>query len=358
MKKQLFVIFLFLPLLLLSCFLLKYASRIQTMRSIHRLTDYEDYNLYSMHLHYDYDLDRILSNEIRTDQDYIDSVLSEVLPGLPIRIQVPSFGCSAFSAVDADGKWVMGRNYDFKLDTSAVLVYAEPENGYRSVSFAALNNLNADIPDAGVKERLACLLSPFAILDGMNEKGVSMAVLTLDSEPTRQDNGRSDLPTALAIRLVLDRAATTEEAIALLSQYDMYATSGRDYHFYISDASGNGVAVEYDPLSETREMVVTPMAGITNFYGMYEELVEPNQKNGVYGHGKERYLSIMNILEKNRDSVDQAILWEALRSAAQLPNPEDVTSNTQWSILYNNTDLSVQFVLRRNWEDVVEIFLS
>ena len=34
--------------------------------------------------------------------------------------------------------------------------------------------------------------------------------------------------TTLVIRLILDRAATTEEAVELLNQYDMFATSGRD----------------------------------------------------------------------------------------------------------------------------------
>ena len=61
------------------------------------------------------------------------------------------------------------------------------------------------------------------------------------------------------IRLILDRAATTEEAVELLNQYDMFATSGRDYHFYITDASGDGRVVEYDCESETREMVATPI---------------------------------------------------------------------------------------------------
>ena len=55
------------------------------------------------------------------------------------------------------------------------------------------------------------------------------------------------------------RAATTEEAVELLNQYDMFATSGRDYHFYITDASGDGRVVEYDCESETREMVATPI---------------------------------------------------------------------------------------------------
>lgn len=31
------------------------------------------------------------------------------------------------------------------------------------------------------------------------------------------------------------------------------------------------------------------------------------------------------------------------------PNPQDVTSNTQWSILYDNTALTAEAVIRRDW---------
>ena len=87
------------------------------------------------------------------------------------------------------------------------------------------------------------LLAPFICLDGMNEKGVSIAVLTLDSKPVHHHSGKPTIATTLAIRLVLDKAATTEEAVALLRGYDMFASSGRDYHFYITDANGDDIAV-------------------------------------------------------------------------------------------------------------------
>ena len=96
-------------------------------------------------------------------------------------------------------------------------------------------------------QTLANIAAPFICLDGLNEKGVSIAVLTLDSEPTFQRTGKPVIATTLAIRLVLDRAATTQEAVDILKQYDMMASSGRDYyHSYINDASGDGRAVEYD----------------------------------------------------------------------------------------------------------------
>lgn len=112
-----------------------------------------------------------------------------------------------------------------------------PRGGYASIGFAALNNLGANTPLDSVTGRAAALMGPFAQLDGVNECGVSIAVLTLDSQPCDQDTQRPVINTSLAIRLVLDRAATTQEAVDLLSAYDMHAMAGRDYHFFINDAA-------------------------------------------------------------------------------------------------------------------------
>ena len=99
--------------------------------------------------------------------------------------------------------YIWGAHYDFKNDTSAMLVYCTPTDGYKSVAFAALDNISANAPEESMKKRLATLTAPFICLDGMNEKGVSIAVLTLDSEPVHQDTGKPVITTTLAIRLVL-----------------------------------------------------------------------------------------------------------------------------------------------------------
>ena len=52
-----------------------------------------------------------------------------------VHIKAPDFGCSAFTLQEADGNVLMGRNYDFKRDTSAMLVYCEPKSGYKSRGF-------------------------------------------------------------------------------------------------------------------------------------------------------------------------------------------------------------------------------
>lgn len=357
--KRVLLIILSVIVLAAAAFLGLYFARIKTIGSMERLTDYPDgYNLYRMDVRYDYSLDKIISRGIRDNQSFIDAVLSEALPLLPVNIKAPNFGCTAFALTDTGGDVHMGRNYDFKNDTSAMLVYCAPKDGYKSVAFAALDNVSANAPDENLKKKLASLTAPFICLDGMNEKGVSIAVLTLDSEPVHQSVGRSAIATTLAIRLVLDRAASTEEAVELLRSYDMLATSGRDYHFYICDASGDGRAVEYDCESEARELVDTRIKAVTNFYAMYREKVLPNQKNGIYGHGRERYDAVMRVLEAEKDHYTGDTVWNAIKSAAQDPNPNDITSNTQWSIAYNNTELTAQIVIRRNWGDVTRYALD
>ncbi len=329
-----------------------YGTRLETIASIKQITHRnEPFDLYRMDVRYRYDLDRIIARGVMGDQENIDAILKEALPLAPVHMQAPQFGCSAFT-LSAKDKSLMGRNYDFKLDTSTMMVHCAPADGYESIGFAALNNLGAD-KACSPKSRFACLAAPFACLDGVNEAGVSIAVLTLDSLPTRQFSSQPVISTPLAIRLVLDRAASTQEAIGLLESYDMFATSGRDYHFYITDATGDGCVVEYDCDDPNRCLTITPVRTVANFYAMHAEKVVPNQKNGPYGHGRERQIAIENVLDAApANETPTATAWQALKAASQEPNPEDVTSNTQWSAIFDNRNLTASIALRRDWDNV------
>jgi len=328
-----------------------YGTRIKTMDSIEQIQSYDDgFGLYSMEVKYDYSIDRIIDSGITDDQGFVDAVVKESIPYLPVHIEAPKFECTAFSMTLEDGEHVMGRNYDFKLDTSAMLVRCNPKGGYSSVAFAALDNAGVVEPSS-VRSKLACLTAPFICLDGVNEKGVSIAVLTLDSKPPRQDTGKPTIATSLAIRLVLDRADSTQKAVELLEQYDMFATSGRDYHFYITDSTGDGRVVEFDCDSPTRETKVTPTEAVTNFYIMYADKVEPDHKNGQYGHGKERYNTVMETIYATRGTATVDDAWDALVNTAQPKKPDDPTSNTQWSIVFSNTDRTATVCIRMHWDD-------
>lgn len=330
-----------------------YDTRLHSLATIRQISHYaQPYNIYAMDICYKYDLDRLIDRGLDDNQKNIDAILKEALPLVPVAIHAPDFSCSAF-ALKEKSCVLMGRNYDFRFNTSAMMVHCTPSDGYESISFCALDNLSANEPFLSIKNRFASLASPFIILDGINEKGVSMAVLILDSAPTNHHTGKPIISTSIAIRLVLDRAATTQEAVDLLAKYDMFAASGRDYHFYITDAAGDGRAVEYDCNSENREMKAVPIRQITNFFALYKDQVKPNQKNGIYGHGKERYDAMEKILDTaDRNSDMKALAWQALQAASQDPDPLDMTSNTQWSIIYDNKNCTADIVLRRAWTDI------
>lgn len=334
---------------------LYYRSRRETTASLKKITDYDSpYNLYVMDIKYNYNIDRIIKNTLPTSDACVEAIRKEAAPFVPLHIKAPDFGCSAFTYQGTQGKMLMGRNYDFKNDSSALLVRSNPKHGYKSLAFCALDNLYVTKPEKQLMFKFAGLMAPFMCLDGVNEKGVSIAVLTLDSKPTRQFSSKPLLSTAMVVRLVLDRAASTQEAVDLLSNYDMFAICGRDYHFYITDSTGDGRVVEFDCESPERKMTVTPTRSVTNFYIMHGYKVVANQHNGVYGHGRERYEAIEKILSKHADDEvpSKEVAWEALRAASQAPREDEITSNTQWSIVYDNANFSGEICIRRNWKDV------
>lgn len=346
-------------LVVVTAFCAFYASRFQTIASIEKITSYDTgYDLYRMEVRYDYDVDNVIAYGIRSDQDFTDAALREALPLLPAHMRASDYACSAFGTVSSDGDVLMGRNYDFHRNTSAMLIHTAPADGYESVGIVALDDLSANKATASAKSKLACLAAPFCCLDGMNEKGVSIAVLTLEKDATRQNTGKQTITTCLAVRLVLDRVASTAEAVALLQGYDMFASSGRDYHFYIDDATGDGRIVEYDPDSADRQLVAMPVFAATNFYNLDIDRVRAGQDTELYGVGIARYDRIENILSENAGSITDDVAWEAIRSVAQAPREDDVTSNTQWSVLYDDTALTADIVIRRDWGTMTHYDLS
>ena len=67
---------------------------------------------------------------------------------------------------------------------------------------------------------------------------------------------------------------------------------------------------------------------------------------------------MLNVFEQQEGNYTNATVWAALRAASQEPDPESVTSNTQWSIDYNNKKFTAEIVIRRNWNDVTRYDLA
>lgn len=155
MKTVIFIV-LDVIIVMVIVFICMYYTRIQTIASIKKISNHKDgYELYHMDIKYDYNIDNIIAHGIRDTKSYIQATMKEATPLLPISIDVPDFGCSAFSIKASSGDWLMGRNYDFKNNTSAMLLYCKPKKGYKSVALAALDDISVDAADESLKSKFS-----------------------------------------------------------------------------------------------------------------------------------------------------------------------------------------------------------
>ena len=158
-----------------------------------------------------------------------------------------AFGCSTISVQNTDGGYLFGRNFDWKA-CDALVVTDYPKDGYASISTVNLDFVKqgAGFASYFISDEIMSVAALYAPIDGMNEKGLCVSVnMIQDSATISQNTGKPDITTTTAIRLMLDKAATTEEALTLLGQYDLHASMNYMVHFAIADSEGNSVAVEY-----------------------------------------------------------------------------------------------------------------
>lgn len=246
-----------------------------------------------------------------------------------------------------------GRNFDLTY-SPALVVETAPDNGYRSISTVNLAFLGFGedkLPDTW-KQKLITLAAPYAPLDGMNEKGLAVAVLRIADVPTDQDTGKTDITTTTAIRLMLDKAATVDEAVSLLEQYDMHSSAGSCYHFQLADAAGNSAVVEY---IDNEFVVLKADEG----YQMATNFLLSDKKFN-FGTGQDRYGTLESSLNRCGGVVkDEQAGMDLLQAASKDWHVSETSGRlnaTQWSIVFNCTDLTAKVVTGRQYDKPAHTF--
>lgn len=313
---------------------LMFRKELATLNSIEKL---DDAPFYVMDYQADYGLDEFLEQGAATDQELSAFVIQKLMKGLPVTITLPDLSCSTFNARLSNGDAVFGRNFDNPYKP-CMLVHTDPENGYESISMVNLGYVGYgdDYVPEGFKNSILSLAAPYIPLDGVNEKGLSIGVLQLDVAPTHQDNGKTDITTSSAIRMVLDKAATVDEAVALLEQYDMHASANSCFHFQIADANGDSVIVEYVDNVFSLVEPTKDFQWCTNFF------LTPGEWYNT-GKGQDRYEILeRRLTEADGVLADEAAAMDCLEAAAQ--------ESTFWSAVYNNTTAAVELSLHGNFD--------
>lgn len=178
--RHMFFAFIGLMSVLIVAFVILFQRNIRTAASVKKLED----GLYSMEYKGDYRLDDFLEQGGASDDIAVaEFVIQDVFHGLlPIDLRNGTFGCSTISARTAKGDAVFGRNFDWGT-CNALIVQTRPADGYASVSTVNMDflNLGLDMPEE-MQMRLLSVAAPFAPMDGMNEKGLCVAVEYIANE--------------------------------------------------------------------------------------------------------------------------------------------------------------------------------
>lgn len=288
----------------------------------------------------DHKFDEFLSRGgASSDAEVVAFISENLLSSEELSFGGIPFGCSTISVKNEDGGYLFGRNFDWN-PCNAMIVHSVSENGYASIStvntdFIKMSGLKLSaLPDKA--QAVICMYAP---LDGMNEMGLAVSVnMIQDNAAISQSTGKPDITTTTAIRLLLDKAADVDEAIALLNEYDMHASMGFMMHLALADANGKSAVVEY----VNNKMIVTETPVVTNFY------LAEGEKQGVgTSQSHERYDILMRALSDN-----EAMSPEKVRDALDSVSKHNFggLETTEWSAVFNQASGEVHYYHRENYD--------
>lgn len=243
-----------------------------------------------------------------------------------------TFGCSSITVKNGAGEAISGRNFDWPDCTSDIVVIKTyPKQGYASISTMPVMFLGFGEGWKPVKmmDKMMLLSAIYVPLDGVNERGLYVADLVAgDTLKTNQQTSRPDLTTTTAIRLLLDKAATVEEALQLLGAYDMHSDIQYSHHLAIADASGHSVVVEW----VNDEMLVVDSPVCTNHYLAESE----RQGTSLFLESSAHRYELLQTELAEHATMSEAEVTAAVQAVAG----SDVT---RWSVVFNQQQLAATY---------------
>ena len=346
---------------------------------------HKDGAVYTMHVKGGFYLDDFVAQGgVASDAELISFMTGKLTKGLlDVGFDAPDIGCSSFTAQTEDGDALFARNYDFDK-TNTCIVFTEANEGrHASVSTVDLQFLGIDSDTGlnGLMDKVTCLVSTYAPLDGVNDAGVACGIYMTyqgaDTVATDQNTDKPDFTSTTLLRLILDYADDLDEAVEIASAYDLHDSANTSYHYMVADASGRSAILEWvgdtdatDNDGAQRQLTVTysdddahigeaeaasDRQWITNFIiqpGYYDDSPADEKK------GYDRYERIGQELSAVGGVVaDEQAAMDILAIVGRRTwNNDDGNGCTVHSAVYNLTDRSVLWVTNENYDDPTAVF--
>ncbi len=287
------------------------------------LEQMDDYPLYVMDYYADYEV-AVQENPKQTNTQELTE----------------SWACSLFTALGDSESMLYGRNFDWDY-SPALLLFTHPPEGYASVSvvdiaylgFAGTDALN--LTETQMDELIPLLNAPNLPFDGMNEKGLAVGMAAVPAGGVPADPEKGWVDSVEIIRIMLDEAATVDEALELLQNYNIDFGNGPPIHYLVVDAQGNAALFEHYG-GEVRVLRnQTAWFQATNF--LVSSIASPN------GHCP-RYDTISKELEFTQGTLTPQTAMDLLQNVAQ--------NSTQWSVVYSISTGEIHIGMGRDYDEI------
>lgn len=290
----------------------------------------------------------------RIDNDEFDfsNVMAE-----PVAAQCSAVWCSAKLA--ADGHARVGRNLDFTtLTVSELLGEAPPSGEQPALSRPYVIEMHPDVGSSSLGTAIGDLTG---CLDGINDRGLTVALLADDETPSLRPSGmpQAGLNEMHVLRFLLDACSSAEEAKEALygaKQYDEWAVA----HYLIAD---DEQAFVWERDTHNAEHIVSmdgETLSVTNFLLFREgvsSIPEDLPKNTQAHDAYRRARVLREALDDQPMTGDR--LWDVLESVRADARRDEVVPvarvRTLWHSQYDVEGRSVdyEFYLGDGQEDTV-----
>ncbi len=248
-------------------------------------------------------------------------------------------GCTCFAAFGGESP-IFGRNFDFPLNPILVL-FTAPKDGHRSVSVVDLGYFGYSMDKKNGADLKQLLYTPFMPFDGMNERGVAIGMMAIPSASYSSTTRAITIGEIQVIRLVLDYADDLDDAIELMSQYNIEFVDP-PIHYMVADCSGKSAIVEYI----NNEMIIIrnsePWQVSTNFIVTGSEA--PDNVDCW------RYRNAYNELKDVNGALDAGEAMTLLKEVSQ--------GSTVWSSVYNLKALELYLIPAQKFGEPLEFRLE
>ncbi|MDE6868937.1 MAG: linear amide C-N hydrolase [Clostridia bacterium] len=350
----------------------------------------EEGSVYSMNVKGGFYLDKFVKNGgASTDSELINFITSNITKGLmKVEIGESDVNCSAFTALTPENDVLFARNYDFAKTNVCITICNSPGKGrYKSFSTVDMNYIGIDTESdlSGLMDKITCFAAPYTPLDGMNEMGLSCAIFMsyqgenydLNESGTvatdQNDPNKPDFTSTTMQRMILDYCATVDEAVELISSYNLHDSAKSSFHYMIADASGKSAILEWLPeenatdksdndgsarvlkvLYNTDDMYSGLRGGADFDYQWITNFVVNDHKNYYESNddkaGWDRYQYIYDNLNENNGVIEDEIAAMQILKAVGRRTWNGGGGVTVHSVVYNLTDKTVRWVANENFD--------